>query len=99
MDSASLHQIDYRGYIVALIKTGHRDSALNVAAEISQLFGATFITPSQLASAKDDYKTAFHNLQKEYHELDSISWAMMQQNVSDTSNILAQQKIENHKKT
>ncbi len=98
MDSASLHQIDYRGYIVALIKTGHRDSALNVAAEISQLFGATFITPSQLASAKDDYKTAFHNLQKEYHELDSISWAMMQQNVSDTSNILAQQKIENHKK-
>lgn len=98
MDSASLDQIDYRGYIVALLKTGHRDSALNVAAEISQTYGTSFITPSQLAAAKEDYKTAFHNLQREYHELDSVSWAMMQQNVSDTSNMLAQQKIESHKK-
>lgn len=85
--------VDYNSYIEALVNTGNYTEAKALCQEAKELFPNQFYTPDIMAIAGNNYKEAYESLQRENSILDSISWAMMQQNVTNAINTYNQQSI------
>lgn len=84
---------DYTLYINALTRMGKYNEAKSLCQEAKELFPSQFYTPRLLFLSENNYKEAYESLLRENSILDSISWAMMQQNVTNTINTYNQQSI------